>query len=158
MYLLLHKILTSFKIVLNCRCGNVAAILELDENLNKQFRVFEAAPHVRAHWHMICFFFSFLTCYTWHLICSSVTCRNREVFLRRGLRQITFSKAAHVTCDTLPFHAPEHWQIGICSRRARALQETSQEVLSGCINWVLCAHPGLLFVTKSDVGIHCFPN
>lgn len=28
------------------RCGNVAAILELDENLNKQFRVFEAAPQV----------------------------------------------------------------------------------------------------------------
>uniref|UniRef100_A0A251SU32 Serine/threonine-protein phosphatase n=1 Tax=Helianthus annuus TaxID=4232 RepID=A0A251SU32_HELAN len=28
------------------RCGNVAAILELDENLNKQFRVFEAAPYV----------------------------------------------------------------------------------------------------------------
>ncbi|ONM20352.1 Serine/threonine-protein phosphatase [Zea mays] len=27
------------------RCGNIAAILELDENLNKQFRVFEAAPH-----------------------------------------------------------------------------------------------------------------
>ncbi|MBA0838359.1 hypothetical protein Goarm_010424, partial [Gossypium armourianum] len=26
------------------RCGNVAAILELDENLNKQFRVFDAAP------------------------------------------------------------------------------------------------------------------
>nr|CAN83424.1 hypothetical protein VITISV_009100 [Vitis vinifera] len=25
-------------------CGNVAAILELDENLNKEFRVFEAAP------------------------------------------------------------------------------------------------------------------
>jgi hypothetical protein len=38
-----------FQIVLNCRCGNVAAILELDENLNKQFRVFEAAPHVRVH-------------------------------------------------------------------------------------------------------------
>ncbi|KAG6512095.1 hypothetical protein ZIOFF_030189 [Zingiber officinale] len=31
------------------RCGNVAAILELDENLNKQFRVFEAAPHVRSY-------------------------------------------------------------------------------------------------------------
>ncbi|CAA7407915.1 unnamed protein product [Spirodela intermedia] len=30
------------------RCGNVAAILELDENLNKQFRVFEAAPQVCA--------------------------------------------------------------------------------------------------------------
>uniref|UniRef100_A0A164Y1T4 protein-serine/threonine phosphatase n=1 Tax=Daucus carota subsp. sativus TaxID=79200 RepID=A0A164Y1T4_DAUCS len=28
------------------RCGNVAAILELDENLNKKFRVFEAAPQV----------------------------------------------------------------------------------------------------------------
>lgn len=29
-----------------CRCGNVAAILELDENLNKKFRVFDAAPQV----------------------------------------------------------------------------------------------------------------
>ncbi|XP_022940640.1 putative BPI/LBP family protein At1g04970 isoform X2 [Cucurbita moschata] len=28
------------------RCGNVAAILQLDENLNKQFRVFGAAPQV----------------------------------------------------------------------------------------------------------------
>jgi serine/threonine-protein phosphatase 4 catalytic subunit len=28
------------------RCGNVAAILELDGNLNKQFRVFDAAPQV----------------------------------------------------------------------------------------------------------------
>ena len=26
------------------RCGNVAAILELDENLQKNFKVFEAAP------------------------------------------------------------------------------------------------------------------
>ena len=26
------------------RCGNVAAILELDENLNKNYRIFEAAP------------------------------------------------------------------------------------------------------------------
>jgi len=34
------------KCLCTCRCGNVAAILELDENLNKQFRVFEAAPHV----------------------------------------------------------------------------------------------------------------
>ena len=31
---------------MSCRCGNVAAILELDENLNKQFRVFDAAPQV----------------------------------------------------------------------------------------------------------------
>lgn len=28
------------------RCGNVAAILELDENLNKNFGIFEAAPQV----------------------------------------------------------------------------------------------------------------
>lgn len=28
------------------RCGNVAAILELDEHLNKKFTVFEAAPQV----------------------------------------------------------------------------------------------------------------
>ncbi|XP_061348374.1 serine/threonine-protein phosphatase PP-X isozyme 2-like [Gastrolobium bilobum] len=29
------------------RCGNVAAILELDGNLNKQFRVFDAAPQFK---------------------------------------------------------------------------------------------------------------
>lgn len=28
------------------RCGNVAAILELDEKLNKEFTIFEAAPQV----------------------------------------------------------------------------------------------------------------
>ncbi len=28
------------------RCGNVAAILELDETLNKDFTIFEAAPQV----------------------------------------------------------------------------------------------------------------
>jgi serine/threonine-protein phosphatase 4 catalytic subunit len=27
------------------RCGNVAAILELDEHLSHTFKVFEAAPH-----------------------------------------------------------------------------------------------------------------
>jgi serine/threonine-protein phosphatase 4 catalytic subunit len=27
-----------------CRCGNVAAILELDEHLSKNYKVFEAAP------------------------------------------------------------------------------------------------------------------
>ena len=29
-----------------CRCGNVAAILELDEHLQKNFTIFEAAPQV----------------------------------------------------------------------------------------------------------------
>jgi len=29
------------------RCGNVAAILELDENLSRNFKIFEAAPMVR---------------------------------------------------------------------------------------------------------------
>jgi serine/threonine-protein phosphatase 4 catalytic subunit len=29
------------------RCGNVAAILELDENLNRTYRIFEAAPQVK---------------------------------------------------------------------------------------------------------------
>lgn len=28
------------------RCGNVAAILELDEHLQKDFTIFEAAPQV----------------------------------------------------------------------------------------------------------------
>jgi serine/threonine-protein phosphatase 4 catalytic subunit len=28
----------------NIRCGNVAAILELDESLNTNFKIFEAAP------------------------------------------------------------------------------------------------------------------
>lgn len=36
------------------RCGNIAAILELDENLNQKFRVFEAAPHV-CHFHWLSF-------------------------------------------------------------------------------------------------------
>ena len=27
-----------------CRCGNVAAILELDEQLNSEYKIFEAAP------------------------------------------------------------------------------------------------------------------
>jgi serine/threonine-protein phosphatase 4 catalytic subunit len=30
------------------RCGNVASILELDENLNKYYKIFEAAPTVSA--------------------------------------------------------------------------------------------------------------
>ena len=29
-----------------CRCGNVAAILELDENLTQRFIIFESAPQV----------------------------------------------------------------------------------------------------------------
>jgi len=28
----------------NFRCGNVAAILELDEQLNRNYKIFEAAP------------------------------------------------------------------------------------------------------------------
>lgn len=28
------------------RCGNIAAILELDENLQKYYKIFEAAPSV----------------------------------------------------------------------------------------------------------------
>ena len=35
-----------YDVCIRFRCGNVAAILELDENLNKQFRVFDAAPQV----------------------------------------------------------------------------------------------------------------
>ncbi len=32
--------------VLVCRCGNVAAIFELDEHLMKSYPIFEAAPNV----------------------------------------------------------------------------------------------------------------
>ena len=31
---------------LHCRCGNVAAILELDENLQNHFLIFQAVPNV----------------------------------------------------------------------------------------------------------------
>ncbi len=42
--------------VLMNRCGNVAAILDLDENLNKKFTVFEAAPQVSVMcFSMVCF-------------------------------------------------------------------------------------------------------
>jgi len=44
-FLLLTSDSLPYKMLSTCRCGNVAAILELDENLNMQFRVFEAAPH-----------------------------------------------------------------------------------------------------------------
>lgn len=32
------------------RCGNVAAILELDENLNKFYKIFDAASQVKIFW------------------------------------------------------------------------------------------------------------
>ena len=35
-----------FQFFLPCRCGNVAAILELDEHLKREFTIFEAAPQV----------------------------------------------------------------------------------------------------------------
>lgn len=50
-----------------CRCGNVAAILELDENLEKKFRVFEATPPV-------CAFSSFFIHSHQLLVCQSYTC------------------------------------------------------------------------------------
>lgn len=39
------------------RCGNVAAILQLDESLNRNFKVFEAAPSVRLSIGFNLFFF-----------------------------------------------------------------------------------------------------
>jgi hypothetical protein len=33
------------------RCGNVASILEIDENLRQEYKVFENAPHVSAFRH-----------------------------------------------------------------------------------------------------------
>lgn len=35
------------------RCGNVAAILELDDYLNKQYKLFEAAPQVNMKSYMV---------------------------------------------------------------------------------------------------------
>lgn len=29
-----------------CRCGNIAAILKLDDNLNQDYKIFDAAPQV----------------------------------------------------------------------------------------------------------------
>ncbi|KAF4395911.1 hypothetical protein G4B88_028081 [Cannabis sativa] len=64
------------------RCGNVAAILELDENLNKQFRVFEAAPQdlsrnlLRVSFHLNS--------------CRFRRTRNREGHLPKNLHQTTF--------------------------------------------------------------------
>lgn len=37
------------------RCGNVAAILELDDNLSREFTIFEAAPQVRVFANTNCF-------------------------------------------------------------------------------------------------------
>ncbi len=57
-----HKWLIT--IVLLNRCGNVAAILELDENLNKKFTVFEAAPQVSIMWQC-CNFCRICMCFSW---------------------------------------------------------------------------------------------
>jgi len=93
-FLLLTSDSLPYKMLSTCRCGNVAAILELDENLNMQFRVFEAAPHV-------CILHLCSMSYVYWIpdplasnvpICSS---RNQEVFLLKGLHQITFCDAAH---------------------------------------------------------------
>ena len=40
-FVVLFQIISSF-----VRCGNVAAILELGENLQKDFKIFVAAPQV----------------------------------------------------------------------------------------------------------------
>ena len=48
------------------RCGNVAAILELDEHLNKNYKIFEAAPQdargVPAKRPGNCFLISIMEC------------------------------------------------------------------------------------------------
>ncbi len=49
------------------RCGNVAAILELDEHLQRDFTIFEAAPQVRLlfvnleSWHLSINIFQMMT-------------------------------------------------------------------------------------------------
>lgn len=51
------------------RCGNVAAILELDESLNRNFKVFEAAPQeVRAEGREASGDLCLLTCWRWSII------------------------------------------------------------------------------------------
>ena len=42
----IHRLLLVRPDFVFCRCGNVAAILELDEHLNKNYKIFEAAPQV----------------------------------------------------------------------------------------------------------------
>ena len=43
------------------RCGNVAAIFELDENLQKNYTIFEAAPHVSLYTHTMASHHSYYT-------------------------------------------------------------------------------------------------
>ncbi|KAJ1970843.1 phosphoprotein phosphatase PP4 catalytic subunit, partial [Dimargaris verticillata] len=47
-----EKIVTVWSAPNYCyRCGNVAAILEFDEHLNKNFKIFNASPQVSAEAH-----------------------------------------------------------------------------------------------------------
>lgn len=42
-----NKVITVWSAPNYCyRCGNIASILEFDENLNKSFKVFEQSPEV----------------------------------------------------------------------------------------------------------------
>ncbi|CAB4278070.1 unnamed protein product [Prunus armeniaca] len=68
------------------RCGNVAAILELDENLNKQFRVFDAAPQQ----HETLFVLSTFHCYVGFHASNDEMHWNQEARLPRNLHQTTF--------------------------------------------------------------------
>lgn len=63
------------------RCGNVAAILELDENLNREFTIFEAAPQVYFCQSDDLYFANFNFAFS---------SRKLEVFLRKSHNRITF--------------------------------------------------------------------
>lgn len=59
------------------RCGNVAAILRLDEFLNREFAIFEAAPQVRHLFLLLSFQTKIFS------ICSSRCLQNNRSFPSR---------------------------------------------------------------------------
>lgn len=78
------------------RCGNVAAILELDEHLNKNFKIFEAAPQVT---HYFSLHFTQLHIASSDLSVANMLFRNLEVFLPNSQLQT-------ISCNCTICHTP----------------------------------------------------
>lgn len=63
------------------RCGNVAALMEVDEEMRQNFKIFEAAPAVRSPASLVALLFSLVSLF-----------RRRVVFLPSNLSLLTFCK------------------------------------------------------------------